>query len=93
MRRISPELHGRLTAVCQSLALTYELIFVDDGSPDGTWRVIRAIAEKDPHASGLLLSRNHGHQIAVTAGLRHSRGERVLIIDSDLEDPRSFFRK
>lgn len=82
-----PELHKRLSAVCSSLSITYEIIFVDDGSPDSTWQSIRTLANKDSHSRGLLLSRNHGHQFAVSAGLMHSRGQRILIIDSDLEDP------
>jgi len=81
------ELHARLTAVCCGLSLPYELLLVDDGSPDATWEVIRSLADNDEHVKGLKLSRNHGHQLAVTAGLARARGERVLIIDSDLQDP------
>ena len=81
------ELHTRLTAVCKGLSLTYEILLVDDGSPDATWEVIRAIATDDAHVKGLKLSRNHGHQLAVTAGLARALGGRVLIIDSDLQDP------
>jgi dolichol-phosphate mannosyltransferase len=81
------ELHSRLTSVCSGLSLTYEILLVDDGSPDATWEVIRAIAVDDACVKGIKLSRNHGHQLAVTAGLARARGERVLIIDSDLQDP------
>jgi glycosyltransferase involved in cell wall biosynthesis len=81
------ELHTRLTTVCQRLACSYEILLVDDGSPDTTWDVITAIAAADPLVSGLKLSRNHGHQLAVTAGLAKAQGDRVLIIDSDLQDP------
>jgi glycosyltransferase involved in cell wall biosynthesis len=81
------ELHARLSVVCRDLSLTYEILLVDDGSPDATWEVIRAIAADDGHVKGIKLSRNHGHQLAVTAGLARARGERVLIIDSDLQDP------
>ncbi len=81
------ELHTRLTAVCGGLSLTYEILLVDDGSPDATWEVIRAIAADDAHVKGIKLSRNHGHQLAVTAGLARALGKRVLIIDSDLQDP------
>jgi dolichol-phosphate mannosyltransferase len=62
-------------------------VLVEDVSPDRTWDAICRLAEKDSRIVGLQLSRNHGHQLAVTAGLAHVRGERVLIIDSDLQDP------
>ena len=81
------ELHRRLTVVCEGLACSYEIVLVEDGSPDRTWDAICRLAEKDSRIVGLQLSRNHGHQLAVTAGLAHVRGERVLIIDSDLQDP------
>ena len=81
------ELHRRLTVVCEGLGCSYEIVLVEDGSPDRTWDAICRLAEKDSRIVGLQLSRNHGHQLAVTAGLVHVRGERVLIIDSDLQDP------
>jgi len=81
------ELHRRLTVVCEGLGSSYEIVLVEDGSPDRTWDAICRLAEKDSRIVGLQLSRNHGHQLAVTAGLAHVRGERVLIIDSDLQDP------
>jgi dolichol-phosphate mannosyltransferase len=62
-------------------------VLVEDGSPDRTWDAICRLVEKDSRIVGLQLSRNHGHQLAVTAGLAHVSGERVLIIDSDLQDP------
>lgn len=81
------ELHRRTSLVCQQIGVTYELLFVDDGSPDDTWQQIERCAAADPHVVGIRLSRNFGHQLAVTAGLFKSRGQRVLIIDSDLQDP------
>lgn len=81
------ELHRRLTLVAKSLGCTHEIVLVEDGSPDGTWDVICRLAASDPAIVGIQLSRNHGHQLAVTAGLHYVRGERVLIIDSDLQDP------
>jgi len=86
------ELHRRLTAVCERLGKSYEIVLVEDGSPDRTWDAICRLAEKDSRIVGLQLSRNHGHQLAVTAGLAHVRGERVLIIDSDLQDPPELLR-
>lgn len=82
-----PELHRRITLVCQGLGISYELLLVDDGSPDGTWDKVQQLADTDQHVVGIRLSRNFGHQLAVSAGLQCVRGERVLIIDSDLQDP------
>jgi dolichol-phosphate mannosyltransferase len=65
----------------------YEIVLVDDGSRDATWDVISELAEADPRVVGVRLMRNHGHQLAVTAGLSLARGERVLLIDADLQDP------
>ncbi len=65
----------------------YELILVDDGSRDPTWSVIQGLSVDNPAIVGVRLSRNHGHQLAVTAGLSLVRGARVLIIDADLQDP------
>jgi dolichol-phosphate mannosyltransferase len=65
----------------------FELILVNDGSPDGTWVGICALAEADARVIGVNLSRNHGHQLALSAGLSLARGERILVIDADLQDP------
>ena len=62
-------------------------MLVDDGSTDRTWPLIRELAEQDGHVVGVTLSRNHGHQLALTAGLSVCRGDRVLILDADLQDP------
>lgn len=78
---------ARLTSACERSAADFEILLIDDGSRDGTWQAISAASERDARVRGIRLSRNHGHQIAVSAGLRHARGRRVLIIDSDLEDP------
>lgn len=83
-----PQLLRRLTDVCRGTAGDdYEIVLVNDGSRDGTWRSIRQAAEEDPHIVGINLSRNHGHQLALTAGLKLCHGARVLIIDADLQDP------
>ena len=82
------ELHRRVTAACRvEVGAEYELILVDDGSRDETWARIAALAQSDPAVTGVRLSRNHGHQLALTAGLHVCRGERILIIDADLQDP------
>ncbi|MEF0941651.1 glycosyltransferase family 2 protein [Rhizobium sp. BR 362] len=65
----------------------FEIILVDDGSTDRTWDVIASLAEEVTQVLGVRLMRNHGHQLAATAGLAASRGQRVLLIDADLQDP------
>ena len=83
-----PALYNRLTRVCAETAGDdYEIVLVSDGSRDRTWPMIALLAESDRHVVGVNLSRNHGHQIALTAGLSICRGARVLVIDADLQDP------
>ncbi len=65
----------------------FEVVLVNDGSRDGTWQVMQEHAANHPEIVAVNLSRNHGHQLALTAGLSICRGERVLIIDADLQDP------
>jgi len=65
----------------------YEIILIDDGSTDLTWKIIKKACFDDPSTRGIRLSRNFGHQIALSAGLQSAQGERVLIIDADLQDP------
>ncbi len=79
------EVHRRLTAVLSSLG-TYEVIFVDDGSRDRSWDLIREIAASDPAVRGLRFSRNFGHHVALTAGLDAARGRFVVTMDADLQD-------
>ena len=82
------ELHTRLTRAAASAAGgDYEIVLVNDGSRDRTWEIMREIAETDGHVVAINLSRNHGHQLALTAGLDLCSGERILIIDADLQDP------
>jgi glycosyltransferase involved in cell wall biosynthesis len=80
------ELWRRLTPALASLG-PYEIVLVDDGSTDGTWEALRELARRDEHVRLLRLSRNFGHQIALTAGLDAARGEAVVLIDGDLQDP------
>jgi dolichol-phosphate mannosyltransferase len=82
-----PELHRRVTAVLRAQGWSYEVIFVNDGSRDGSWQRILELANGDPSACGVNLSRNFGHQIAITAGVELSRGTAVVVMDSDLQDP------
>lgn len=82
------ELYRRVTGACRTSAGDdYEIVLIDDGSSDATRSIIRDLSEKDPHVVGVLLSRNHGHQLALSAGLHVCRGQRILIIDGDLQDP------
>ena len=82
------ELHRRLSAAARQVAgESYEIVLVNDGSRDRSWEVIRGLAASDPRLVGINLSRNHGHQLALTAGLDLCAGERILVIDADLQDP------
>lgn len=82
-----PLLHQRLTAVLQQLSPNYELVFVNDGSRDGSMRILRELAATDPRVIYLDFSRNFGHQVAVSAGLDHCTGDAIVVIDADLQDP------
>lgn len=82
-----PELYERLTATLQSLKLPYEIIFVDDGSRDESRRLLRERIARDSAVRALFFSRNFGHQPAIAAGIDHTRGEAVVVLDADLQDP------
>jgi len=83
-----PVFVSRMVAACQAVAGdSFELLLVNDGSRDGTWAQIEAQAAQHSGVVGVNLARNYGHQLAVTAGLKLARGDRVLIIDADLQDP------
>lgn len=77
----------RVAAVLDGIGGTAEIVLVDDGSRDGTWKAMTEAAARDRRVVAVRLMRNHGHQLALTAGLSVCRGERVLIIDADLQDP------
>jgi polyisoprenyl-phosphate glycosyltransferase len=81
------ELYRRVKATLDSAKTPWELLLVDDGSSDGSAEAILDLAGRDPRVRPVLFARNFGHQIAVTAGLDHARGEAVVIIDADLQDP------
>ncbi|MGE0788884.1 MAG: glycosyltransferase [Sandaracinaceae bacterium] len=80
------ELYERLTAVMEGLARPYEVIFVDDGSRDSTPEKVRELHDSDPRIRLIRFSRNFGHHIAITAGLDEARGERIIMMDGDLQD-------
>jgi len=79
-------MRGALEKVLASLG-RYEIIFVDDGSSDGTLTAIRAAASRDPAVRYIAFTRNFGHQAALRAGLRHARGRTVVVMDADFEHP------
>ncbi len=82
-----PELHRRVCEVLDSTREPWELILIDDGSTDGSTDAIRELAKKDKKVRPVIFARNFGHQIAVSAGLDYARGDAVVIIDADLQDP------
>jgi polyisoprenyl-phosphate glycosyltransferase len=83
----APLIVERLTKVLESCVTSHEILFVDDGSRDGTLAVIRGIAAKDSRIRCLSFSRNFGKEVALAAGLDHARGQAVVMIDSDLQHP------
>ena len=86
---VLPRFHAELCAVLATLRRDYEIeiIYVDDGSRDGTLGILRCLAAADPRVRYLSLSRNFGHQAALTAGLEHATGDVVISMDSDLQHP------
>ncbi len=82
-----PLLHRRLTAVLGESGYSYEIIYIDDGSSDGSVDILRALAEADSRVGLAVFSRNFGHQIALSAGLAQARGDAIILMDSDLQDP------
>jgi polyisoprenyl-phosphate glycosyltransferase len=82
------EFHRRMTAAAEdTVGSDYELILLNDGSNDRTWSIMADLVRRDSHLVALKLSRRHGHQLAITAGLYTCRGDRILTIDADLQDP------
>jgi polyisoprenyl-phosphate glycosyltransferase len=82
-----PHLYERLIVTLDPIALSYEIVFVDDGSRDGSLAYLRALASRDRRVLIVELARNFGHQVAISAGLDHSRGQGVILMDADLQDP------
>ncbi|MCK5603112.1 glycosyltransferase family 2 protein [Candidatus Pacearchaeota archaeon] len=81
------ELYHRLRQVFQSQELSYEIIFVDDASPDGSLAILEELARGDSQVGVLVLERNVGQQQAVLVGLRYASGKCVVVMDADLQDP------
>lgn len=82
------ELYRRTSAVARSaVGNSWELVLVNDGSKDDSWNIVKELCASDPHVVGVTLARNYGHQLALSAGLELCRGERILVLDADLQDP------
>lgn len=85
---VLPVSYARMSAAMQALTgYDYEIIYVNDGSRDGTMKQLRAIAKEHKEVRVISFSRNFGHQLAVTAGMDNARGDALIIIDADLQDP------
>lgn len=82
-----PELYRRVKQVMDSSNETWELVLVDDGSTDGSTEKIRELAQVDKTVRPVIFARNFGHQVAITAGWDYARGDAIVIIDADLQDP------
>ncbi len=82
-----PELYRRIKEVMDSAGEPWELVTIDDGSVDGSGQMLLELAQQDARVRPVIFARNFGHQLAVTAGLDYSRGQAVVIIDADLQDP------
>jgi polyisoprenyl-phosphate glycosyltransferase len=84
---VIPELHARLQKFLPALGLETEVVFVDDGSRDRSLDLLKALAAAEPRYRVLSFARNFGHQAAITCGIDHARGEAVVVMDADLQDP------
>jgi polyisoprenyl-phosphate glycosyltransferase len=82
------QFHRRMSAAAaEAVGSDYEFVLLNDGSSDRTWSIMTDLVRRDPRVVAVNLSRRHGHQLAITAGLFTARGERILTIDADLQDP------
>ena len=85
-RKALPELHRRLTEVLLQVSSEYEIILVNDQCPQNSWEVIQQLCNSDHHVIGLEMSRNFGQMKALLAGLDHSTGDWIVVMDCDLQD-------
>lgn len=82
-----PGLYIRLINVLENeLKTTHEIIFIDDGSKDNSWNIIKDLHKKNANVKGIKFSRNFGHHIAITAGMDYAKGDSVILMDADLQD-------
>lgn len=82
-----PHFYQRIVHVMEQIGEPFEIVLVNDGSHDGSYAVMKQLHQQDPRVRAVDFSRNFGHQIAISAGLEYARGDAVVIIDSDLQDP------
>jgi glycosyltransferase involved in cell wall biosynthesis len=84
-----PLIYPEIKGVLDETGMAYEILFVDDGSSDGSYGILKELCREDKNVRSIRLSRNFGQQAAITAGLDHSRGDAVITMDCDLQDPPS----
>lgn len=84
---VLPQLHQRLVSCLSALGMAFEIVYVDDGSSDATVSIIKQLRIQDPSIALVKLSRNFGKELALSAGLQKARGDCVILIDADLQDP------
>ncbi len=82
-----PHLYARVSEVMEQTSQPWELVLVDDGSKDGSTDALRELGKKDERVRPVIFARNFGHQIAVSAGMDYARGDAIVVIDADLQDP------
>ena len=85
--QVLPLLYHRIQAATQDWPFDYEVILIDDGSTDKTWEQLQRFHEEDDRWKAVRLSRNFGHQLALWTGLQHARGDAIVVLDADLQDP------
>lgn len=88
-----PVFYGEVTRVAKSMTDSYEILFIDDGSTDGTLGLLKGFAERDPHICYLSFSRNFGKEAAMYAGFCNAKGDYVAVMDADMQDPPSLLPK
>lgn len=88
-----PFMHQRLTKTFKKIGVNYEIIFVNDGSPDNTEEVLKKLVTKDPHVIGINHSRNFSSQMAFTSGMDIATGDSIIFLDGDLQDPPELIEK
>ncbi|MCL1883909.1 MAG: glycosyltransferase, partial [Defluviitaleaceae bacterium] len=76
-----------ISIIMENAKIEYEIIFIDDGSTDGTWEIVSRLGENNHRIAGISFSRNFGKESAILAGLSHTKGDAVAIIDCDLQQP------
>jgi polyisoprenyl-phosphate glycosyltransferase len=84
---VIPELHRRLDEFLAEVGVTWEVVFVNDGSKDRSFEMLSEICKQEPRFKLVSFARNFGHQLAITAGVEYARGEAVVVMDADLQDP------